>query len=406
MGFGSIEIDKWKQFSSLNIKFHPAVTIITGANGSGKTTVLGMLSQHFGWERRELATPIREEATGIFSFVSRLFGYGKNSGGVTIGHITYSNGQKTPLRIPVNPGSAQYSISIEDHPQISGVSIPSHRSVYNYQQVPHISTQKRAKRDAFNLASSSSMNKYQNGGGQSASYFIKETLLSWAVGGSGNEFIQSDQQLIAFYRGFEDILSKVLPPNLGFCKLSIRSYEVVLETKSGDFLLDAVSGGISTIIDLAWQIYNFQTDEKSEFSVIIDEVENHLHPSMQRRILQDFQKAFPNAQFIVSTHSPLIVGSVRDSSVYALRYNDDNKIFSEELNFTDKAGNASQILNDVLGVPVTMPIWAENDLEVIIKSFGDLQEGRDLESLREKLSKSGLSAYFPEALTKILGGVK
>ncbi|MBP7722945.1 MAG: AAA family ATPase, partial [Alphaproteobacteria bacterium] len=42
----------------------------------------------------------------------------------------------------------------------------------------------------------------------------------------------------------------------------------------------------------------------------IDEVENHLHPSMQRQVLGDFLEAFPNVCFIVSTHSPLIVGSV------------------------------------------------------------------------------------------------
>ncbi|MFL1399228.1 AAA family ATPase, partial [Acinetobacter baumannii] len=61
-----------------------------------------------------------------------------------------------------------------------------------------------------------------------------------------------------------------------------------------------------SIIDLAWQIFLYSHD-KDEFVVTIDEPENHLHPSMQRSLLNDFVKAFPKAQFIVVTHSPFIV---------------------------------------------------------------------------------------------------
>ncbi|RLB99430.1 MAG: hypothetical protein DRI57_33635, partial [Deltaproteobacteria bacterium] len=52
------------------------------------------------------------------------------------------------------------------------------------------------------------------------------------------------------------------------------------------------------------------------------EVENHLHPTMQRQVLPDLLNAFPDTRFIVSTHSPLVVGSVKDSTIYALVYNE------------------------------------------------------------------------------------
>ncbi len=58
-----------------------------------------------------------------------------------------------------------------------------------------------------------------------------------------------------------------------------------------DFIIEAVSGGISSIIDLAWQIYMCSTQENSEFTVLIDEAEKHLHPAMQRRLLSDFLSA-------------------------------------------------------------------------------------------------------------------
>lgn len=73
---------------------------------------------------------------------------------------------------------------------------------------------------------------------------------------------------------------------------------MVLETNSGDFLLDAVSGGIGAILDLAWQIYMYDGDKYEPYIVLIDEAENHLHASMQRRLMPSLLQAFPNAQFI------------------------------------------------------------------------------------------------------------
>ncbi|MCX8480403.1 MAG: AAA family ATPase, partial [Sediminibacterium sp.] len=50
---------------------------------------------------------------------------------------------------------------------------------------------------------------------------------------------------------------------------------------------------------------------ETEGVVLIDEVDMHLHPTWQRHIVHDLKKAFPNLQFIVTTHSPYIVQSVR-----------------------------------------------------------------------------------------------
>lgn len=69
----------------------------------------------------------------------------------------------------------------------------------------------------------------------------------------------------------------------------------------------------------------YDNERGDSFLVIVDEIENHLHPSMQRSILPNLVKAFPSAQFIVTTHSPFVVNSVIDSSVYALKYNDRKK---------------------------------------------------------------------------------
>ena len=52
--------------------------------------------------------------------------------------------------------------------------------------------------------------------------------------------------------------------------------------------------------------------------VIIDEIDAHLHPTWQRRIGRWFCEHFPNIQFIVSTHSPLVCQSAENGSIYLL----------------------------------------------------------------------------------------
>ena len=198
-------------------------------------------------------------------------------------------------------------------------------------------------------------------------------------------------------------MKKILPKSLGFKEFSIRNSEVVLITDSGDFMLDAVSGGVSALIDLAWQIYMFSAKEKSEFTVLIDEVENHLHATMQRAILPDLLSAFPNVQFIASTHNPLIVGSVKDSNVYVLKYNKENKVDSLNLDLINKAKTADEILREVLGVPFTMPIWVEDKLNEITGKYSSAGiDEANFNAMRSELEEIGLGNLIPQAISEIL----
>jgi hypothetical protein len=249
---------------------------------------------------------------------------------------------------------------------------------------------------------------------QPSSFFMKNTLIGWVIAGYGvrsaSKFVMlPDSEQSGFFEGFQEVLRKILPPSLGFNEVEIRNYEVVFVCNGGrdEFVLETASGGVSALIDMAWQIYMFATDDRREFTVLIDEVENHLHPSMQRRVLQDFIGAFPQVRFIVATHSPLIVSSVKDSNVYALMYNDRQKIVSTPLDLRDKAKTATEILDEVLGVSTTMPIWVEDKLQAILAKYSlRTIAPEDLMRLRGDLAEIGLEKLMPSAITAVLGGPK
>ena len=222
---------------------------------------------------------------------------------------------------------------------------------------------------------------------------MKEILIAWSIFGRGNADMLPDAELLDMYLGFEDMLRHLLPATLGFQRFAIRNLEIVLECDSGDFMIDGASGGLSTLIDLAWQVFMFVTKDSKDFTVLIDEMENHLHPTMQRTVLPDFLAAFPHTRFIVSTHSPLIVNSVRECAVYALRYSNEKQIVSERLDFENRAATAAEILDEVLGVATTIPAWAEQELELTEARFAEF---------REAVQAIGLQYYMPQALGKLL----
>ena len=407
MKYDRLQIADWKQFSDVEIDFHNRLTVLTGANGSGKTTLLHLLARCLGWEFQELATPKKDFKTGAIRFFTNLFRKKVEENTlVTIGSLIFSDGHQSELQIPQGGTSARYQISLSNYRTIPGVIILSHRNVFKYQSIPSISTKKISRRQAYDqvnqLAKQDTLqeNPYHQ---RSVNYHIKETLLSWAIGGSGNKYIEPDAEAMEWYDGFEKVLKIIMPKHIGFEKLSIRNYEIVLSTQSGDFMLDAVSGGIAALIDLAWQIYNLASVEE-ELVVLIDEVENHLHATMQRSVLPDFLKAFPHVQFVVSTHSPLIVASVKDSNVYAFRYNDERRVFSEKLDLVNKARNANEILNEVLGVPFTMPIWAEDALNRIVAKYASEEVSEVMvDKMREEFKAEGLEGLMPMAISKVMG---
>ena len=400
--FTGIQLEQWQQFRLVDLHFHPRLTVLTGANASGKTTILNLLARHTDWQMQTLSVPRRSARSGLIEFITRFFGGHDQSDQNVIGSISYADGESARLIVPQSAG-ADYQIAIEGQQVAPCVFVPSHRSVYRYERLSQIPATRLDKQQAFNRVWNSTRNRYLGERDHPASFHMKETLIAWSIFGRGNDDMLPDAELRELYQGFEEMLRHLLPPTLGFKKFAIRNLEIVLECDSGDFMIDGASGGLSTLIDLAWQVFMFVTEDSKDFTVLIDEVENHLHPTMQRTVLSDFLTAFPDTRFIVSTHSPLIVNSVRDCAIYALRYNSEKQVVSERLDFEDRAATAAEVLDEVLGVSATIPAWAEQELELIVQRLAgqDLSEARFAE-FREAVQAIGLQYYMPQALGKLL----
>lgn len=89
-------------------------------------------------------------------------------------------------------------------------------------------------------------------------------------------------------------------------------------------LSDGYKGTISLIADIAYRmaILNPQLSDRvltdTDGIVLIDEVDLHLHPEWQQRILGDLTTIFPKVQFIVSTHAPAVINTVTKDQLFIL----------------------------------------------------------------------------------------
>jgi hypothetical protein len=103
-------------------------------------------------------------------------------------------------------------------------------------------------------------------------------------------------------------------------------------------------------------------------------------------------------QFIVATHSPFVVTAAPEATVYALEYNDRNRVCSRRLDYATKAASADETLRRVLGVPSTMPVWAETRFAEIVDNFliAEMSPERVAE-LRAALEQAGLEHKFIDA---------
>ena len=185
------------------------------------------------------------------------------------------------------------------------------------------------------------------------------------------------------------------------------------DTPDGKMPLDVLSQGTQSLIQWLAQLligyakhYDFPAKLRDKPGIlIIDEIDAHLHPSWQRRILPAVTTHFPSLQVFCSTHSPLMLAGLRTGQVHLLRRDRKGKTTISR-NETDILGwSSDEILTSFLGVKSATDLDSENNIqrlqELRAKKRLSGKQRAELESLRDTVNERLLSGPAAEEIARL-----
>jgi len=202
-------------------------------------------------------------------------------------------------------------------------------------------------------------------------------------------------------RQVEDAVRDVIGEDIRF-EMSIDPLGITLR-RGGvavdlDVLPDGVKSIVSWVADLLSRLDRMPWEGdvpvlERPFLLLLDEVDIHLHPAWQRKVLPMVQRLFKNAQIVVSTHSPFVVASVSDAWVYPFTVKDGVASLGEVI--PSQAGaSVSSVLRTVFGVAEEFDVETEAELsrfygvrDAVLA--GDTARFDELERLAEKTAARG-----------------
>jgi predicted ATP-binding protein involved in virulence len=150
-------------------------------------------------------------------------------------------------------------------------------------------------------------------------------------------------------------------------------------------LSDGLRTTIGLVADLALRAVQLNPHlgenaaRETEGIVMIDEVDMHLHPQWQQMILPDLMRTFPKVQFIVTTHSPQVLSTVKRENIRLLSLAQGTEPLA--MSYGEPSGN---VLQSVMLVDPQPPVPEKRDLQTLtaLVDQGHYEDGatRDLQS--------------------------
>lgn len=160
------------------------------------------------------------------------------------------------------------------------------------------------------------------------------------------------------YRIKELLCGNLFPEILDFkfeSSDALHNY-TLFQTKDGWFRYTQLGYGyqsmLSWIVDLCKRMFERYPESENPLQesavVLVDEIDLHLHPKWQRDIIPFLSGVFPNIQFIVTTHSPLVIQSMSDVNLYVL-HREGDKVLAERSSVSNfKGWTVEEILRDTM----------------------------------------------------------
>ncbi|MCX6582162.1 MAG: AAA family ATPase [Candidatus Aminicenantes bacterium] len=204
-----------------------------------------------------------------------------------------------------------------------------------------------------------------------------------------------EQELFNIQKNIEsnlyDAVKKAIINCIEECKeiwYDVRRDSIMLKRNDGHCLpaylfSDGYRNMIAMAADIAYRMAMLNPHLGTEVTqttpgvVLIDEIDLHLHPNWQRRVVNDLKRAFPCVQFIATSHSPFIVQSLKGPEEL-INLNDEMEPFDDiDMSIED-------IAEDIMDVPIPQKSKRYSDMIKIAEQYYDLlEEGKSAETDEE-----------------------
>lgn len=352
MKLKNISLTDFRSIRHASVKLDPDITVIIGRNGSGKTSILDAIAQ--------LLIPVAAAMQGKVR-QGKLFEHDIRDGAVDF-HVSleYSHiGLLFPVRSELRfsemkPGEPSTSTKKLFGANLLGDFASTEQELLVYYRQDRGFASGRGSKDVFD-ANDLKLNSLS--GELSA---IKDLEKWWddrdaqeARSGREKGWNYRDPQLEAI----REIVKEIDPFNdISFSSTASPRGLYLTKLNGEKVHVSNLSGGelsfLILLADLARRLQVISPDKllrNIPGVILIDEIELNLHPAWQSRVIPTLQKVFKSCQFVISTHSPLVLSTVRNKHVRILSV--DNGQTSVEIPMHTRGRRSDYLLEGVFGTP-------------------------------------------------------